>query len=58
MVRQASDFDEMWLHYRAFNPAMGREQRKVAFVKKVMAQGVAVLVGAGYYLDEGMADDQ
>ena len=58
MVRQASDFDEMWLHYRTFNPAMGREQRKVAFVKKVMAQGVAVLVGAGYYLAEGMAVDQ
>ena len=58
MVRQASDFDEMWLHYNAFNPAMGQEERKVAFVKKVMAQGVPVLVGAGYYLSEGMSDEQ
>lgn len=58
MVRQASDFDEMWLHYNAFNPAMGQNDRKVAFVKKVMAQGLPVLVGAGYYLPAGMADDQ
>ena len=28
-------------------------QRKVSFVKRVVSFGVPVLIGAGYYLEEG-----
>ena len=42
-------FGEAYLYYDGFNPAAGGAQGKVAFVKRVMAQGTPVLVGAGYY---------
>ena len=44
-----SSFGEAYLYYDGFNPAAGRAVGKVAFVKRVMAQGTPVLVGAGYY---------
>ena len=47
---------ETFLYYNSFNPASGRLQRKVAFVKRVVAQGVPVLIGSGYYLPD--ATDQ
>ena len=46
----AAAFDESNLYYEALNPASGRVQRKVAFVKRVMVGGEALLVGSGYYL--------
>ena len=46
-------FGEAYLYYRTMNPATGRIERKVAFVKRVFAQGVPVFVGSGYYLDSG-----
>ena len=46
-------FGETFLYYSALNPATGRPERKVAFVKRVVAYGVPLLVGAGYYPDDG-----
>ena len=34
-------------------PKTERIERKVAFVKRVVAYGLPILVGSGYYLDEG-----
>ena len=31
---------------------LGRLQRKVTFVKRVVVYGLPILLGAGYYLDE------
>ena len=52
IVSPAEAFGESFLYYDAFNPATGSVQRKVAFLKQVMAQGVPLLVGSGYYLDD------
>ena len=46
----AAAFGESTLYYDALNPANGSVQRKVAFVKRVMVGGEALLVGSGYYL--------
>ncbi len=46
----AAAFGESTLYYDALNPASGSVQRKVAFVKRVMVGGEALLVGSGYYL--------
>ncbi len=46
----AAAFGESTLYYDALNPASGRAQRKVAFVKRVMVGGEALLIGSGYYL--------
>ena len=35
-----------------FNPATGKAECKVTFVKRVLTHGLPILVGAGYYLDE------
>ena len=45
-------FGETFLYYSALNPATGMQQRKVAFVKRVVSYGLPILIGAGYYLDE------
>ena len=52
VVSVAGAFGETFLYYEAFNPASGRSQRKVGFVKRVMAQGTPVLIGSGYYLPD------
>ncbi len=44
-------FGETFLYYSTRNPASGMMQRKVTFVKRVVAYGLPILVGAGYYLD-------
>ena len=46
-------FGEAYLYYRTMNPATGRVERKVAFVKRAFSQGVPVFIGSGYYLDSG-----
>ena len=46
----AAAFGESTLYYDALNPMSGQMQRKVAFVKRVMVGGEALLVGSGYYL--------
>ena len=47
----ADAFGESFLYYSTRNPATSEWQRNVAFVKRVMAFGVPVLIGAGDYLD-------
>ena len=53
VVSVGDAFGESFLYYSARNPATGMLQRKVAFVKRVVAYGRPILVGSGYYLDEG-----
>lgn len=48
----AATFGEMFLYYRAINPATGQDQRKVVFLKRTAPQGAAVLIGSGYYLPD------
>ena len=52
VVSVGDAFGETFLYYSTRNPDTGRLQRKVAFVKRVVAYGLPILVGSGYYLDE------
>ena len=52
VVSVGDAFGESFLYYSTRNPATGRQQRKVTFVKRTVAFGLPILVGAGYYLDE------
>ena len=52
VVSVGDAFGETFLYYSARNPATGMQQRKVAFAKRVVAYGLPILVGSGYYLDE------
>ena len=52
----ADAFGESFLYYSNRNPATGRWQRKVTFVKRVTSFGVPVLIGAGYYLDSSQPE--
>lgn len=51
VVDVTNTFGETQIYYRAFNPQAGSYQRKVGLLKRVVAQGIPVIVGAGYYLD-------
>ena len=53
-VAVAEAFGETFLYYSSFNPSNGMPQRKVSFVKRVLAFGVPILIGAGYYLDDSL----
>ena len=53
VVSVGDAFGESFLYYSTRNPATGMLQRKVTFVKRVVAYGLPILVGSGYYLDEG-----
>ena len=50
MASVGDTFGEALIYYRSLNPMTGGTQAKVGFVKRVVAQGVPVLVGAGYYV--------
>ena len=52
VVSVGDAFGETFLYYSARNPSTGRLQRKVTFVKRVVAYGLPILIGSGYYLDE------
>ncbi len=54
VVSVGDAFGETFLYYSTRNPSTGMPQRKVTFVKRVLAYGLPILVGAGYYLDEGV----
>ncbi|MCY4588083.1 MAG: ABC transporter substrate-binding protein [Bryobacterales bacterium] len=54
VVSVGDAFGETLLYYTARNPASGMMQRKVTFVKRVVAHGLPILVGAGYYPGEGV----
>ena len=57
VIRVGHTFGEAQLYYGAFNPDTGRNERKVALVKRVVSKGVPLLVGSGYYLDSAPASD-
>ena len=52
LITVADAFGESFLYYSTRNPATGLLQRKVTFIKRVVAYGLPLLVGAGYYLDD------
>ncbi len=55
MIDMAHTFGEAEIYYRAFNPVTRRVEKKAGFLKRVVAQGVPVLVGSGFYLEQGVA---
>ena len=55
VVSVGDAFGESFLYYSARNPSTGMLQRKVAFVKRIVAYGLPILVGSGYYLDDEIA---
>ena len=50
MLDVGDTFGETSVYYRSFNPQAGAQQPKVGFLKRVVAQGVPLLVGSGYHL--------
>ena len=52
-VSVADAFGESFLYYASRNPSTEMMQQKVAFVKRTVSFGLPILIGAGYYLDEG-----
>ncbi len=52
-VSVADAFGESFLYYTSRNPSTEMMQQKVAFVKRTVSFGLPILIGAGYYLDEG-----
>ena len=52
VISVADAFGESFLYYSTRNPATGLLQRKVTFVKRVVAYGLPLLVGSGYYLED------
>ena len=50
IVGVGDTFGEAPIFYRAINPMTGARQGKVGLLKRVVAQGVPLLVGAGYYV--------
>ena len=53
VVSVADAFGETFLYYSRRNPSTGMIQHKVTFVKRIVSFGLPILIGAGYYLDEG-----
>ena len=53
LVSVGDAFGESFLYYSAVNPSTRRLERKVTFVKRVVVYGLPILVGSGYYPDEG-----
>ena len=49
MLDMGSTFGESYVYYQSFNPMAGTNRPKVGFLKRVVAQGVPLLVGSGYY---------
>lgn len=49
MAAVGETFGETYMYYRWYNPMTGIYQPKLGFLRRVVAQGVPLLVGAGYY---------
>ena len=54
VVSVGDAFGETFLYYSTRNPVTGMMQRKVTFVKRVMSYGLPILIGVGYYPNEGV----
>ena len=50
MVAMGDTFGESYLYYRSHNPRTGANEPKLGFLKRVVAQGVPLLVGAGHHI--------
>ena len=50
VVSVGNAFGENFLYYSTRNPSTGKLQRKATFVKRAVAYGLPILVGAGYIL--------
>ena len=48
MAAMGDTFGESYVYYRAYDPRTGANEPKLGFLKRVVAQGVPLLVGAGY----------
>ena len=57
VIDVAEAFGESFVYYRAYNPLTGAQQRKVGLVKRIVAHGVPVLVGSGYYQTQERAPE-
>ncbi len=55
VVSAADAFGESFSYYSAVNPSTGMLGPKVSFVKRIVVQGIPVLVAAGYYPDATIA---
>ena len=49
LVEVGETFGEAFVYYRSYHPETWAYQPKVGFVKRVVAQGIPLLVGAGYF---------
>ena len=58
MVDVGRTFGETYVYYRWHNPRTGAVQPRVGFLKRVVAQGVPLLVGAGYTPGPGQVADE
>ena len=52
VIAMGSAFGETFFYYTTRDPATGRLQRKVTFVKMVVVYGLPIPLGSGYYLDQ------
>ena len=50
MVNVGDTFGESYVYYRAYNRLTGAMEVKAGFLKRVVAQGVPLLVGSGYHV--------
>ena len=50
MAGVGETFGESYVYYHSYDPMTGTYRPKVGFLKRIVAQGVPLLVGAGYYL--------
>ncbi len=50
MAAMGDTFGESYVYYRAYDPRSGATEPKLGFLKRVVAQGVPLLVGAGHHV--------
>ena len=50
MVAMGDTFGESYVYYQAYDPRSGTSEPKLGFLKRVVAQGVPLLVGAGHHV--------
>ena len=56
LVEVGETFGEAFIYYRSYHPETWAFQPKIGFVKRVVAQGIPLLVGAGYFLEADQTD--
>ena len=55
MISVGNTFGEAHVYYRSYDPSSGADRPKAGFLKRVVAQGVPVLVGSGHRVQAGRA---